>query len=280
MDRIDLHIHSNASDGTCTPTEVVEMAKNIGLRAVALTDHDSTSGIAEAKAAGERLGVEVVGGIEVSSNYRDNNVHILGYFIDPDEPALLEIVDWVQFARDVRNEKVVALLQKDGFDISMEELCEKYPGAVIGRPHMAEILMQKGYISSVKEGFEKFFAVGQKYYLPKGRISIQRAVEVIRKAGGVSVLAHPFVYHYSEDEIIQMIETAKDCGIQAMECYYSENTPEQQEWLLKKAKEYSLGVSGGSDYHGTRKTHITMGTGMGDLCVPYPVLEGLKALKK
>lgn len=279
MAYIDLHNHSTASDGTDSPREIIEKARTLGLAAAAITDHDTVAGVEEALLAGKELGVEVVPGIEVSSNYRDNNVHILGYYIDIHAEALRPVLDWVQIEREKRNEKITAMFLADGFDLSLEELRQTYPGAVIGRPHMAELLMRKGYTSSVKEGFEKYLGEGRPYYLPKERISIAQAVETIAAAGGVPVLAHPLQYHYPRREVIEMIETAKALGIRALEAYYSEHSPEEQNDLLRLADHYGLGVTGGSDCHGTRKTHIRMGTGTGHLAVPESVLAGLKRLR-
>ena len=290
MSCIDLHIHTAASDGTDTPRAAVEKAASLGLAAVSITDHDSVSGVPEAMRAGAELGVEVVPGIEVSSDYRDNNVHILGYFIDPAAAQLRPVLDWVKTERDERNEKIAAMFARDGFDISLAQLREEYPDSVLGRPHFCEHLMRKGYISSVKEGFEKYLGEGKPYYLPKRRISIAKAVETIVAAGGVPVLAHPMQYRYPEPELIELIETAKTLGIRALEAYlniskyirissYNKFSAEQTAWLLRAAEKYGMGVSGGSDYHGTRKTHISMGTGCGNLAIPYSVLEELKKLR-
>ncbi len=278
MRRIDLHLHTTASDGTDTPAETVEKAAALGLAAVALADHDTVSGVAEARRAGERLGVEVVPGIEVSSDYRDNNIHVLGYFLDPESPALQPVLDWVRIERIARNEYVVNRMADDGIDISVEELRREYPDAVLGRPHMAELLMKKGYVSSVKEGFERYLGEGSKYYLPKRRISLARAIETIRAAGGVPVLAHPLQYGYPLGEVTEMIEYAVSLGVRALECFYSEHSPEQERWLLAQAERYALGVSGGSDWHGSRKPWIQMGRGMDNLEIPYRVLEELRAL--
>ena len=158
------------------------------------------------------------------------------------------MLDWVKTERDERNEKIAAMFERDGFDISLAQLREEYPDSVLGRPHFCEHLMRKGYISSVKEGFEKYLGEGKPYYLPKRRISIAKAVE-------------------------------KALGIRALEAYYSEFSAEQTAWLLRAAEKYGMGVSGGSDYHGTRKTHISMGTGCGNLAIPYSVLEELKKLR-
>ncbi len=281
MGLIDLHMHTTASDGTDLPSEAVAKAASLGLEAIALTDHDTAAGVAEASAAGKELGVEVVPGIEVSSDYRDNNIHILGYFIDPEAPALWAVLEWIRTERIARNEYVVNLLADDGFDISVEELRSLYPEAVLGRPHMAELLMRKGYVSSVQEGFERYLGEGGKYYLPKRRISMARAVETILGSGGLAVLAHPLQYRYPREEVTEMIEYAKSLGAAAIECFYSEHSAEDERWLLGMAERYGMGVSGGSDYHGTRKTHISMGSGTnGNLAIPYEVLERLKKLHR
>ena len=280
MGFIDLHIHTTASDGTDLPSEAVAKARSLGLEAIALTDHDTAAGVAEAAAAGEGLGVEVVPGIEVSSDYRDNNIHILGYFIDPEAPALRAVLEWIRTERIARNEYVVDRLADDGFDISVEELHSLYPEAVLGRPHMAELLMKKGYVSSVQEGFDKYLGEGGKYYMPKRRISMARAVETVLASGGLAVLAHPLQYRYPLHEVEEMILYAQSLGVTALECYYSEHSPGDERWLLAQADRLGLGVSGGSDYHGTRKSRISMGSGMDNLAVPYRVLEDLKKLRR
>lgn len=279
MDKIDLHVHTTASDGSDAPEKVIAQAAELGLRAVAITDHDTLAGLAAAMAAGKALGVEVVGGIEVSTDYRDNNIHLLGYFIDPGSPALDPILDWARARRQERNEKMVARLAADGYDISMEALEEEYPGAVLGRPHIAEHLMRRGYCASVKEGFDRFLGVGGRYFLPKGRIPLTEAAAVLSAAGAVSSLAHPFQYGYSLPEIKEMLSFAKDHGVRAVECYYSEHAPGERDWLLSQAERLGMGVSGGSDYHGARRPYVAMGSGMGDLAVPYEVLAELKKLR-
>ena len=189
-------------------------------------------------------------------------------------------MDWIRTERVERNEILVRRLADDGFDISVEELRRLYPGAVLGRPHMAELLMRKGYVSGVQEGFDRYLGEGSKYYLPKRRISMARAVETILDSGGIAVLAHPLQYRYPRDEVTEMIEYAKSLGAAALECFYSEHSAEDERWLLGMAERYGMGVSGGSDYHGTRKTHISMGSGTNsNLSIPYEVLERLKKLR-
>lgn len=273
---IDLHLHTTASDGTASPAQTVQTARELGLTAIAVTDHDTVSGVNEALAHGAALGVEVVPGVEVSSDYRDNNIHVLGYFIDPASPALRAVADWVRVERAERNEKVVAMLAADGFAISMEELEAAYPGALLGRPHIAEFLMRRGYVESVTDGFDRYLEVGRKYYLPTRRIPLSRAVTAIRDAGGLASLAHPLQYRYPLPEVEELIDRAVHLGVDAMECYYSGYTPEETRWLLTQAERRGLGVSGGSDWHGTRKPYITMGRGTGELCISETILEKLK----
>lgn len=275
--QIDLHIHTTASDGTDSPRQVVELAASLGLRAIAITDHDSVSGIAPAQKAGQALGVEVVPGIEISADYKGNRAHILGFFIDPESPALGPVVNWAVNERDSRNEKIVAAMAADGFDISLEGLRRAYPDAVLGRPHMAEWLLQRGYVASVKEAFDRYLADGRPYYRPRERMPMAQAMEAIAQAGGRAVLAHPFQYGYDETERRAFLRAGVEAGCAGFEAYYSEHGPEETAWLLARAREYGLAVSGGSDYHGSRKPHIRMGSGIGGtLSVPYSVLEALR----
>jgi len=276
MRYIDLHVHSSASDGSESPRTLVERAAAAGLAAISVTDHDSVGGVAEAMEAGRELGVEVVPGIEVSSDYLDNNVHILGYFIDPTAPELRPVLDWVAIERNQRNERIAANLSAAGYDISIEALREAYPGAVLGRPHFCEYLANKGYISSVREGFETLLGRGKPFYLPKRRISIEKAVEVIRAAGGVPVLAHPVMYGYDRAGMGRLFDTVTALGIHHVEALYSENTPEETAWLLSECERRGFGITGGSDYHGSRKPWIELGRGKGDLRVPYRLLEKLE----
>jgi hypothetical protein len=277
---IDLHIHTTASDGTDTPAQAVERAKALGLAAIAITDHDNVDGVAPALAAGQALGLEVIPGIEISADYLGNKAHIVGLFIDPASPALRPALDWAVNERAGRNEKIVAAMAADGFDISLEALHEAYPDSLLGRPHMAEYLMKKGYVTSVKEAFNKYLGEGCPYYRGKERMPMEQAVQVIRQAGGVAVLAHPLQYGYEGQALEDFLQQAKAMGCAALEAYYSEHSPAQQAFLLDKAQELGLALSGGSDFHGSRKPHIQMGSGIENgLAVPYSILPRLRALR-
>ncbi|MCD7749070.1 MAG: PHP domain-containing protein [Oscillospiraceae bacterium] len=276
--RLDMHIHTTASDGTDSPREVVELAHSLGVEAIAITDHDSVAGVAEAQAAGAELGVEVVAGIEISADYLGNRAHVLGYFIDPDSPALAPAVNWAVNERDARNVKIVGAMQADGFDISLDALREAYPDAVLGRPHMAEWLMKKGYVSSIKEAFDRYLGEGKPYYRNRERMPMTQAMEVILQAGGLPVLAHPFQYGYNDRERFDFVKAAVEAGCQGLEAYYSEHDQPQRRWVLERAAQFGLKVSGGSDYHGTRKPHIQLGSGIdGSLKLPFAVLEQLRS---
>jgi len=205
LDRIDLHIHTTASDGTDPPCAAAEKAARLGLRAIAVTDHDNASGVEEAIKRGRELGLEVVPGVELSTDWRGHKAHLLGYFIDAASPALAPALNWAVTEREERNAKMVALMQRDGFDISIPDLMEEFPGTVLGRPHMAEHLMRKGYVSSVKEAFNKYLADGMPYCLPKGRLELGRAIDCIKGSGGVAVLAHPLQYGHDEKTLLRLL---------------------------------------------------------------------------
>lgn len=280
MGKIDLHIHTSASDGTITPRETVELAGKLGLSAIAITDHDTVAGVNDALIAGEELGVKVIPGIEISAGY-DDGVHILGLFIDPKSVALRPALDWVIREREARNERIVNAMVSDGIPISIQELQTANPNAVLGRPHIAQWLMNHGYVSSMVEAFDRYLDKGRVYYRSRKRIPLSDAVSCIRNAGGVAVIAHPLQYGYEKTEMETFIRTCVDEGCRAMECIYSGYGTEQREMLVSMAAEYGLAISGGSDFHGKRKPHIQMGWGIdGEISVPDSVSEGLLRVAK
>ncbi len=277
---IDLHIHTTASDGTLTPCQTVEQAHALGLAAVAITDHDTTAGVMEAMVAGGSLGVEVIPGIELAADYQGRSVHILGYFIDPSAAWLRMALDWSVSRRDVRNEQIVAAMVADGFPISLGALRAEDPDAVLGRPHIAAWLMRHGYADSVEDAFRRWLNKGRPYYRARERMTLRQAAQAIRGSGGVAVAAHPLQYGFEGEALEGFLLAAREAGCQALEAYYSKYSPAEQEALCRTAARLGLGVSGGSDFHGSRKPDIRMGSGIhGSLWVPYSVLEGLRALR-
>jgi len=276
MDYIDLHIHTTASDGSFPPDAVVHMAARAGYRAIAITDHDNTSGLPAARAAGERLGLEVVPGIELSTDYAGGEVHILGYFIDPAAESLSDLLEIALSHREERNTRITAVLRAAGMDVTMDELREKFPGAVLGRPHIGQVMVEKGYVDDVKQAFREYLGRGARCYVPKVNMPMKRAIHRILAAGGLPVLAHPYQYELGKNGLRTLIETARGYGIVGMECVYSKYNAIQTASLLSLCEEYGLCPTGGSDFHGASKPNIQIGTTK----APYGYLEGLRKLKQ
>ncbi len=271
MREIDLHIHTTASDGTCTPREVVRLAVEQGLRAIAVTDHDTIVGHGEAMLAAMDYDIELVPGIEISTKY-GVAVHILGYYLEDLVPLLKGVVN----DRDIRNAKMAELMAADGLPVSYAKMKERF-GAVIGRPHFGELLVEFGLARDVSDAFARFVGKGQKYYVPRTTIDIDTSVEAVVASGGVPVLAHPFQYKKSDGELRELIERCMDHGLRGIECRYSGYDAQQVAYLEDLAEEYGLLKTGGSDFHGENKPHISLGTGIGgELDVPYEWLERLK----
>lgn len=275
MRQIDLHIHTTASDGTFSPKEAVRHAAELGLSAIAITDHDTMAGVPEARQEAERLGIELVPGIEISTRY-GRSIHILGYYPDPEAPGFKRDLDWMIRERDQRNQQMARRMAADGIPISYEMMHRRF-GPAIGRPNFGQVLVELGYADSVQDAFDRFIEKGQPYYISRQMLPIERTVETICEAGGVAVLAHPFQYRLDDRGLRELIELCMDHGLQGMECLYSGYTQAQSAYLLKLAEEYRLCPTGGSDFHGANKPLIQMGSGKGALRVPESLLEGLKA---
>ena len=272
---IDLHTHSLKSDGSMTPAEVVQEAKRAGLAAIALSDHDTVDGLEEAISEGEKIGVEVIPAIEFSVLSK-TETHILGYFIDYNNEYLKQILKEVVDLRIERNHVTTQRLNELGFDITLEEVRALAPNNFVGRAHFARVLMDKGYIQSVKEGFEKYMSVGKYAYCEKQRLTARDAVEIIEKCGGISFLAHPHLTKLADDELKEFLLELKSYGLCGIEGYYTDYTPEMQEKYQSLAKELGLMISGGTDFHAKMKPHISIGTGLGNMKIPYSVLEEMK----
>ena len=270
---VDLHVHTNASDGSYEPEEVIRLAAEAGLRAVAITDHDNTNALARSLSAGQAYGLEVIPGIELSADYHGIEVHILGYFIDPEAESLGDLLEIALANREVRNQKICARLREEGIQVTMEELRARHPGTVLGRPHVGLLMMEKGYVESVRQSFREYMGKGAKCYIPKVNMPMERAVSRILEAGGVPVLAHPYQYELDEPQLRELIELVKGLGCVGMECVYARYDDEQRAYLSALAKEYDMIVTAGSDYHGTPKPDILLGDIRGD----YEQVEQLKA---
>lgn len=273
---VDLHVHSTASDGTYTPTELIAEAKRTGLSALALTDHDTTAGIKEAMSAAEKENMELIPGIELSTDYKGKEVHIVGLYIDVENKELIEQTAAFRKCRDSRNEEIIAALQKEGFAITMEALKTENPDCVITRANIARFLYNHGMIKSVQEAFDKYIGDGCRCYVNRFKISPTDAVRLIKQAGGIAVLAHPLLYHMSTVNLQKLIEELKEAGLDAIEAIYSTYSTGEEQLMKRTAKENGLLISGGSDFHGSNKPRIRLAVGYGHLYIPYSVLEELK----
>lgn len=274
---IDLHTHTVYSDGSATPGELVDGAAEQGAAAIAITDHDTVEGLAEGREAAARLGVELINGIEVSAEYSPGTMHILGYFIDDQHPALLLTLERLRHARELRNPRIARRLQALGLDISYNEVAELAGNDVVGRPHFARVMVQKGFATSVQDAFDRFLAKGAPAYVEKDRPSPQEAIELIHGAGGVAVLAHPYQLKLDDTQVERLIAELVELGLDGIEAIYSRHTPARRDWYSSLAVKLGLLVTGGSDYHGSYKPDIGLVRGLGDLEVPYELLDRIRA---
>lgn len=276
-DWIDLHVHTLASDGSDTPADVVRMAAELGLRAVAVTDHDTFAGLPEAIEAGARYGVEVVPGVELSTIYDGVEVHVLGYYMDAGHPRLRAMMARATAERNARNETMVQRLHDAGYPVTMDALHAAFPDqTMLGRPHISEYLMRRGYVSSVQDGMKNLLGRGKPFYVARYNIPLEESVETLRAAGGLPVVAHLFKYRYTPEQLTAMVDAAAAAGAVGLEAMYTNYTPEQEQAVRVLAAERGLLCTGGTDYHGARKPDIALGRGFGNLRVPYALLEGLK----
>ncbi len=273
----DLHTHTTASDGSDAPSALVSLARESGLSAVAVTDHDTVAGLSEALRQGEIEDIEVLPGVELSVVSPQGTMHMLGYLFDPDSPELISVLKRVQAARAERNPKILKRLQELGYPVSEEELRELAGTGQVGRPHIARAMVARGYVRSVSQAFDRFLKKDAPAYVPKSILSPREAVEVIHRAGGVAVLAHPVSLDFGTlNRLEALIGGLVRDGVDGVECFYSEHTWELTEFCLKVCRKYGLVATGGSDYHGRAKPHIRLGKGRGELCVPDWCVEKLK----
>lgn len=278
MDMVDLHVHSNRSDGTFSPTQLVDYAMEKGLSAFALTDHDTIDGLQEAldyagTLAGQGMPVpEVIPGIEFSTQYQGKDVHIVGLYIDYRKPAFRsQLQDFVD-SRIRRNEKMCGLLQGAGIDITYEKLLEEFPDAVITRAHYARYLLSHGYIRSMNEAFERYIGDRCPYFVPREKVTPEQAIRLILNADGIPILAHPVLYHLSDAHLDELTARLKGAGLMGIEALYSTYSTGEENKIRALADKYHLLLSGGSDFHGSNKPGLDMGNGYGRLEVPAKIL--------
>lgn len=282
MKAVDLHTHSNKSDGSYTPAELVDYAVTKGLAAVALTDHDTIDGLDEAVSHARALteegrpSVEVIPGIEFSTEYEKKDVHVVGLYISYDAPAfqakLREFVD----SRVNRNIRMCQNLQNAGIDITFEKLQARNPGAVITRAHYASYLFEDGYVKSRQDAFSQYLGDHTKYFVPREKVTPVQAVSLILQAGGIPILAHPPLYHMENARLDRLVSVLKDAGLMGIETLYCSYTQQDERDMRRLADKYGLLPSGGSDFHGVNKPGLDLGNGYGKLFVPEEFLDRIK----
>lgn len=276
MRPIDLHAHTICSDGSLTPAELVNLGIQKGLAALAITDHDSVAGIEEAMQAANGKDIEIIPGVELSTEYEGQDIHIVGLYINYQEASFVNHLQKFIESRDLRNEKMCTRLQEEGIDITYDALLSMYPGCVITRSHYAGYLYEKGYIKSRVEAFERYIGDHAKCYVPREKITPAEGVSLILNAGGIPVLAHPILYHMSDNRLDTLVKTLKESGLVGIEAVYSTYKPADERDIKRLAIKYDLALSGGSDFHGDAKPGLELGTGYGHLFVPEDFLPVLK----
>lgn len=277
IQRVDLHTHSNASDGTDTPAELVTRAHEAGLKAVALTDHDTLCGLAEGKATADRLGdIEFVRGVEVSTGTEQGEMHILGLWVPEDAGPLEEALAEMRARRGERNQRILDKLDTLGVHITMDEVLAQAGGESVGRPHIAMALQARGYVESITQAFDLYLGSTGKAYIPKDVMEPERAVSLMSGIGCSVIIAHPMLKPYPPGWIDEFVKRLLPFGLCGIEAWHSEHTDADARSCIGIARRYHLCVSGGSDYHGLNKPRIHLGIGYGSLMVTTDAFALLK----
>ena len=276
MDLIDLHVHSNASDGTLSPAQVVSLAVSKKLSAIALTDHDTVDGVPEALEAAMGTGLKVVPGTELSCMCHGKEIHMLGLCLKLDSEEFNDALAVQREARKQRNLEMIRRFAEGGMTFTMEDLTKESPGTVITRAHFARVLMQKGYVTSLNQAFQKYLDQGKKYFIPKEAFEPAEAIRLIRTAGGFPALAHPLQYKLGWKNTEKLICDLKEMGLMGVEVYYSSHCASESVRLREICSACGLLPTGGSDFHGANKPDIDLGSGRGGLRVPALLLKDIQ----
>lgn len=274
----DLHLHTTASDGTMSPAELVRYAQEKGLKVIAITDHDTIEGLPEGIQEGNKVGLEVIPGVELSADAPTGTMHLLGYYIDPASSELADKLRVLQQARMERNLKMVEKLRALGISLELSEVKAAPEHGQIGRPHFAYTMVQKGYAQNIQDAFDRYLGKGRPAYVEKFRFSPAEAMDFIRKAGGITVLAHPFTLKQAEPQDFEaLIRELKEKGLDGIEVYYPEHSDGQKRLYRDVAQKYGLVISAGSDFHGLNKDEADLGEGYAAGELTYNLVEAMKA---
>lgn len=277
---IDLHTHTTASDGSDTPAEVVRKAADLGLIAVAITDHDTVAGLDEGEEESKRHSIEFIRGCELSANCDYGSVHILGLWLPKEHAIYAEKFTALQTCRNTRNRKIIEKLQSLGINISYEEVIAVSGGEAIGRPHIANVLIQHGEVATSREAFDRYLARGKAAYVAREGLSPQDAVKLLASIGATVSIAHPMLISCTDAELNDIVADMRAVGLHAIEAYHSSHSESDVRHCVDLARRHGLVLSGGSDYHGTHKPYIALGRGRGGLRVAWHVLEALKEQRR
>jgi predicted metal-dependent phosphoesterase TrpH len=280
MNFVDLHVHSNASDGTLSPSEVVTLAAEKKLTAIALTDHDTIDGLKEAQEAALGLSLEIIPGIELSCVYLGEEIHILGLFVDPSDQYFSSEIKELKKIRDKRNEEIIRRFREADVLISLEEVMAGNPDTVVTRAHFARVLYEKGYVKSMDQAFKKYLNYGGPYCPRKEKITPEHAMNILTSCNAFPVLAHPCQYHLGDKKTDELVCYLKNLGLLGLEVYHSSNNQHESAKLRKLARKYDLFPTGGSDFHGSNKPDIDLGTGRGGLRVSGLLLDDIKRFRQ
>jgi predicted metal-dependent phosphoesterase TrpH len=281
MIAIDLHVHTTASDGTMRPAEVVKYAQKKGLRAIAITDHDTIEGLGEAIHEGNELGFEIIPGVELSVDSPTGTMHVLGYYIDPASAELAGKLLILQQARMERNLTIIEQLRGLGINMELSEVKAAPEHGQIGRPHFAHTLVKKGYARNIQDAFDRYFGKGKPAYAEKFRFAPEEAMHFIGTAGGITVLAHPFTLNQPlRKDLEPLIMTLKEKGLEGIEVFYPEHSEGQTRLYRSLAQKHGLLLTGGSDFHGITKDDVDLGEGYGDVEMTYGLIEAMKARRE
>lgn len=282
---IDLHVHSNYSDGMLTPSELVDYAMQKGLFAFALTDHDTTDGLQEAMEHAAALQCEqsvpeIIPGIELSTDENGKEVHVVGLFIDSANASFQEYLREFVESRTERNRKVCRKFQELGIDVTLEALEERFPDSILTRAHFARYLLEHGNVKSIQEAFARYLGDRCPCYVPREKITPRKAVDLILTAKGLPILAHPILYRMSDARLDKLTADLKSAGLVGIEAIYSTYSPSEERQIRRLADKYDLLISGGSDFHGSNKPGLDMGVGYGKLYIPDEILDVMKAYRQ
>lgn len=273
---VDLHTHSTASDGSETPARVIHLAHTAGLGAVALTDHDTQEGIEEAREAAAHLGIDLVPGVELSLNYHRGGMHLAVLWLEPGPGPLQDHLRGLQSGRDQRNEQIVDRLSRAGMDITIAEVLEEAGKGSVGRPHIAAVMMSKGYVPDISSAFDEWLGTGRPAYVDRERLEPEEAIALARESGAVPVLCHPHTLGITTaSAMAELLTRLRDAGLIGLEALYSSYRRHERAGYADLARRFDLVPSGGSDFHGRYKPDLEIGSGYGDLVVEGSVLEEL-----